>query len=52
VIYPDQFHLFTRPSYIHDRLERYFAWYDKYLKPWETCRRFETRSDQRRETPV
>ncbi len=33
VIYPDQFHLFTRPSYIHDRMERYFAWFDKYLKP-------------------
>jgi len=32
VIYPEQFHLFTRPSYIHDRLERYVAWYGKYLK--------------------
>ncbi|HUE42716.1 MAG TPA: S9 family peptidase [Candidatus Sulfotelmatobacter sp.] len=32
VIYPDQFHLFTRPSYIHDRMERYLAWWDKYLK--------------------
>jgi dipeptidyl aminopeptidase/acylaminoacyl peptidase len=32
VVYPEQFHLFTRPSYIHDRLERYVAWYGKYLK--------------------
>jgi dipeptidyl aminopeptidase/acylaminoacyl peptidase len=32
VIYPGQYHLLTRPSYIHDRLERYLAWYDKYLK--------------------
>jgi dipeptidyl aminopeptidase/acylaminoacyl peptidase len=32
VVYPGQFHLFTRPSYIHDRLERYGAWFDKYLK--------------------
>ena len=32
VIYPEQFHLFTRPSYIHDRLERYVAWFRKYLK--------------------
>jgi dipeptidyl aminopeptidase/acylaminoacyl peptidase len=32
VIYPAQFHLFTRPSYIHDRLERYMAWLAKYLK--------------------
>jgi len=33
VIYPGQFHLFTRPSYIHDRLERYLAWFGKYLNP-------------------
>jgi dipeptidyl aminopeptidase/acylaminoacyl peptidase len=33
VIYPGQFHGFTRPSYIRDRYERYLAWYDKYLKP-------------------
>jgi dipeptidyl aminopeptidase/acylaminoacyl peptidase len=32
VIYPDQFHIFTRPSYVHDRMERYLAWWDKYLK--------------------
>jgi len=32
VIYPGQFHLFTRPSYIHDRLERYVAWFGRYLK--------------------
>ncbi|HMI51872.1 MAG TPA: S9 family peptidase [Candidatus Saccharimonadales bacterium] len=31
VIYPEQFHLFTRPSYIHDRLQRYVAWFGKYL---------------------
>jgi dipeptidyl aminopeptidase/acylaminoacyl peptidase len=33
IIYPDQFHGLTRPSFIRDRLERYIAWYDKYLKP-------------------
>jgi dipeptidyl aminopeptidase/acylaminoacyl peptidase len=32
VIYPGQFHGLTRPSFIRDRLERYVAWYDKYLK--------------------
>jgi dipeptidyl aminopeptidase/acylaminoacyl peptidase len=32
VVYPGQYHLFTRPSYIHDRLQRYLAWFDKYLK--------------------
>lgn len=32
VIYPNEFHGITRPSYIRDRMERYLAWYDKYLK--------------------
>jgi dipeptidyl aminopeptidase/acylaminoacyl peptidase len=33
VVYPGQFHGFTRPSFIRDRYERYFAWYDRYLMP-------------------
>ena len=33
IIYPDQFHGLTRPSFLRDRLERYITWYDKYLKP-------------------
>jgi dipeptidyl aminopeptidase/acylaminoacyl peptidase len=33
VIYPEQFHTLTTPSYLRDRLQRYVAWYDKYLKP-------------------
>jgi len=32
VVYPGEYHLLTRPSYIHERLERYLAWFDKYLK--------------------
>lgn len=32
VIYPGQFHGFTRPSFVRDRYERYVAWYDKYVK--------------------
>ena len=31
VVYPGQFHGFTRPSFIRDRYTRWFAWYDKYL---------------------
>ena len=31
VIYPDQFHVFTRPSFLVDRAERFIAWYGKYL---------------------
>ena len=31
VVYPGQFHGFTRPSYIRDRYTRWFGWYDKYL---------------------
>jgi len=33
VIYPGQYHSITTPSYVRDRLERYLAWYAKYLKP-------------------
>jgi dipeptidyl aminopeptidase/acylaminoacyl peptidase len=36
VIYPNQHHGLTIPSYRVDRMERYVAWYDKYLKPAET----------------
>ncbi len=33
VVYPNSFHGITRPSYQKDRIERYLAWYAKYLKP-------------------
>ena len=36
VIYPGQFHGITTPSYKKDRLERYLAWYGKYLTPKPT----------------
>jgi dipeptidyl aminopeptidase/acylaminoacyl peptidase len=36
VIYPGQHHAIMTPSYRTDRLERYLAWYDKFLKPGET----------------
>jgi dipeptidyl aminopeptidase/acylaminoacyl peptidase len=32
VVYPNQSHGLTVPSYKKDRLTRYLAWYDKYLK--------------------
>jgi dipeptidyl aminopeptidase/acylaminoacyl peptidase len=32
IIYPDQHHGISRPSYQRDRLERYLAWYGKYVK--------------------
>jgi len=31
VVYPNSFHGITRPSYQKDRMERYLAWYKKYL---------------------
>ncbi len=31
IVYPGQFHGFTRPSFIRDRMERYIAWYDKWI---------------------
>ncbi|MCI0574419.1 MAG: S9 family peptidase [Myxococcaceae bacterium] len=33
VVYPGQNHGLTVPSYLKDRLERYIAWYDRFLKP-------------------
>jgi dipeptidyl aminopeptidase/acylaminoacyl peptidase len=33
VIYPGEFHEFSRPSFIRDRYQRYFDWYGKYLMP-------------------
>ena len=36
IVYPGQFHGFTRPSFIKDRYERWLAWWDKYLKPSST----------------
>jgi dipeptidyl aminopeptidase/acylaminoacyl peptidase len=31
VIYPGEYHGISRPSFVKDRLDRYVAWYDKYL---------------------
>ena len=33
IIYPNEFHGISRPSYVRDRYERYLGWYAKYLKP-------------------
>jgi len=33
VIYPGEFHGLRRPSFVRDRLERYLAWYDRFLGP-------------------
>lgn len=32
VVYPGEFHLLGRPSFIRDRQERWLAWYGQYLK--------------------
>jgi dipeptidyl aminopeptidase/acylaminoacyl peptidase len=31
VIYPNEFHGITRPSYVRDRYERYLAWYESHV---------------------
>ena len=33
VIYPGETHAIKRPSFVRDRLERYLAWFERYLKP-------------------
>ena len=32
IVYPGQFHGFTRPSYIKERYQSWFDWYDKYVR--------------------
>lgn len=32
IIYPGQYHGLSKPSYLKDRLQRYIAWYGKYLQ--------------------
>jgi dipeptidyl aminopeptidase/acylaminoacyl peptidase len=32
VVYPNEYHEFTIPSHIEDRLKRYLAWYNHYVK--------------------
>lgn len=39
IIYPGQFHGITVPSYVRDRLERYLAWFNKYLMVGSTASR-------------
>ena len=36
IVYPGQFHGFTRPSFIKDRYERWIAWYDHYVMGKDT----------------
>jgi dipeptidyl aminopeptidase/acylaminoacyl peptidase len=43
VIYPNSFHGITVPSYRVDRLHRYAAWYDRFLRPGSTAQATEER---------
>ena len=31
IVYPQEFHVFTRPTYIRDRFQYWFNWYDKWV---------------------
>ena len=44
VVYPGEYHEFTRPSHIKDRFERWLAWYAKYLKGEGTGQPAETKA--------
>ncbi|MBI3401208.1 MAG: S9 family peptidase [Acidobacteria bacterium] len=37
IIYPNENHGISRPSYVKDRYERYLAWYAKYVKSGSTA---------------
>jgi dipeptidyl aminopeptidase/acylaminoacyl peptidase len=44
VIYPNQFHGLSLPSYRKDRIERYLAWYDRFLKTPTTVQAGQTKA--------
>ncbi len=53
IIYPDQSHEITTPSYQRDRQERYLAWYKRYLlKSGDTADRSAEQSTSRRDADV
>ena len=33
IIYPGEYHVIKRPSFLRDRIQRYLDWYAKFLKP-------------------
>lgn len=45
VVYPGEFHAFTKPTHLKDRYERYLAWYAKYLKGEGTGRPAESKAE-------
>ena len=44
VIYPNQYHGLTLPSYRKDRVERFLAWYDRFLKTPTTVQAGQTKA--------
>jgi len=45
VVYPGEYHGFTKPTHLKDRFERYLAWYAKYLKGEGTGRPAESKAE-------
>ncbi|HEY4306226.1 MAG TPA: S9 family peptidase [Gemmatimonadaceae bacterium] len=43
VVYPNQHHSLGLPSFNYDRLQRYVAWYDRFLKPQAALQAGQTR---------
>jgi dipeptidyl aminopeptidase/acylaminoacyl peptidase len=37
IVYPGETHAITRPSFREDRMNRYLAWYGKYLRPTDAA---------------
>jgi dipeptidyl aminopeptidase/acylaminoacyl peptidase len=49
VIYPGEYHGIDRPSFVRDRLERYVAWYGRFLKQGDNGREQARTGENRRE---
>jgi len=45
VVYPGEYHGFTKPTHLKDRYQRYLAWYAKYLKGEGTGRPAEMKAE-------
>ena len=50
IVYPGQFHGFTRPSFIKDRYQYWFDWYDKYVRGMQSKPVEEKKAEEKKDS--
>ncbi len=50
IVYPGQFHGFTRPSFIKDRYQYWFDWYDRYVRGMEPKPKEEKKAEEKKDS--